>query len=79
MIRPTLSLVLTQYINESPRGETEEVDRLRSSKSEHSSEGFKQAMQTKKKGNIQVKYLSSPHSIHYTNSIGYINSIMTPK
>ena len=36
-------------------------------------------MQTKKKRNIEVKYPSSPYSIHYTNSIGYINSIMTLK
>ena len=41
MERPTLSLVLTQYIDERSRGEVEEADRLRSPKSEHYFEGFK--------------------------------------
>ena len=85
------SLVLNQYIDESPRIEAEEANYLRSLKSECSFGGIKHAtwtkrqnnkeggrdVQAKKKGNIQVKYPSPLHSIHYTNSVSRINSRMT--
>ena len=41
MERPILLSVMAQYVDKSLSIETEEVDRSRSSKSEHSSEGFK--------------------------------------
>ena len=40
---PILLSVLTQYIDVNSRGEAEEVNCLRSLKSEHSLKGFKQA------------------------------------
>lgn len=42
------SLVLTQYIDESPRIEAEEANCSRSLKREHSLEGIKQATWTKR-------------------------------
>ena len=87
---PIPLLVLTQYIDESPRIEAEEADYLRSPKSEHSFGGIEHAtwtkrqnneegdidVQAKKKENIHVKYLSPSHSMHYTNSVGRINGRM---
>ena len=86
--RPIPLLVLTQYIDESPRIE---ADYLRSLKSECFSRGIEQATWTKrqnnvegsrnvqvmKKENIQVKYPSSPHSMCCINSASRINSRMT--
>ena len=41
MERPILLSVMAQYVDKRLSIETEEADRSRSSKSEHSSEGFK--------------------------------------
>ena len=73
--------ILTQHTNENPRRKDEEVNSLRSPMNKLTSRSVKQAtcakrqdteeddrdMQVKKKGNIQVKQPSPPHSMHCTN------------
>ena len=61
MRKPTLSLVLAQYVDKSLSIEIEEADRWRSPKSEHCSKCFKQATWTKRQNtkegdrDVQVK------------------------